>query len=68
MTQEWYTVREAAEELGGHPNTIRKYAKDGTLPGCKRDGVGGKTSPFLIPKSAVEEYQRTHGNQKNEVK
>lgn len=31
IKQQWFTINEAAELLGVHPNTIRNRIKDGTL-------------------------------------
>ena len=34
--QEYFSITEAAEILGVHPNTIRKRIKDGSMPASQR--------------------------------
>lgn len=58
---EWLTVAEAAEALGGCAATVRKYAKNGTLV-ARKDGIGGRTSPWEISRASITAYQVANRN------
>lgn len=61
MNKKVLTVKEAAEKLNLHPNTVRAMAEDGRLPGVKTKSSNGhwrfslKDVEALLPDSASDE-------------
>lgn len=51
MSDELLTVEQAAERLQMHPDTIRRFLRDGTLPGRK---LGARQ--WRIPASSLKAY------------
>ena len=47
------TVKEAAEVLKVHPETVRAWLRDGMLAGVK-PGAGGRGGRWRVPKLALE--------------
>jgi excisionase family DNA binding protein len=45
------TVREVADLLRMHPETVREKARKGLLPAVK---LGGSTSPYRFRRSSIE--------------
>ena len=54
----YYTVTEAAHELGVVNRTVIRYIKDGRFPGAYQI-PGGATMPWLIPIDEVEAVKAT---------
>jgi len=52
------TVEQTAEELQQSPTMIRKLANRGKLPGAYKTGLGGRTSPWRIPPSALDRFRK----------
>ncbi|MBF6671537.1 helix-turn-helix domain-containing protein [Glutamicibacter sp. FBE19] len=52
------TVEQAAEELQQSPTMIRKLANRGKFPGAYKSGMGGRTSPWRIPHSALDRFRK----------
>ena len=50
-----YSTREAAKLLGVTPDSVKCYCNRKQLRGRK---LLGKTGPWFIPKSAIEEYKK----------
>lgn len=54
---------EVAKRLGVHSNTVLAWIRDGHFPGAYKIGPG-KTSPYVIPESAIEAFEaRLRGEQ-----
>lgn len=53
----WYETVEVAEMYGVTVRTVARWIKDGFLPGAEKKGPT-KTSPYRIPKSAIEHFDR----------
>lgn len=51
-------VKEVAEALGMHPETIRTMARSGDFPNAYKTGRGAQSSPIRIPWGDVEDYRR----------
>lgn len=51
------TVKEVADYLGHHPETIRIMARSGDFPNAYKAGRGRKNSPLRIPWSDVDRYR-----------
>jgi excisionase family DNA binding protein len=51
------TVKEVAEYLGHHPETIRIMARSGDFPNAYKAGRGRPNSPLRIPWSDVDRYR-----------
>lgn len=51
-------VREVAEALSLHPETVRQMARQGKFRGAYKVG-GTHSSQIRIPWAAVEEYRKT---------
>ncbi|WP_082739709.1 helix-turn-helix domain-containing protein [Cellulomonas iranensis] len=47
------TVADVARQLGVHPETARKLARQGRIRAAK---FGGRTSPYRFRQSAVDEF------------
>lgn len=47
------TVVDVARQLGVHPETARKLARQGRIRAAK---FGGRTSPYRFRQSAVDEF------------
>lgn len=54
---DYMTVNEVAALLRHDRSTIYELIAAGAFPGAFRSGIGGKTSPWRIPRGAVEKYQ-----------
>jgi excisionase family DNA binding protein len=51
------TVKEVAEYLGHHPETIRIMARSGDFPNAYKAGKAKPNSPLRIPWSDVDRYR-----------
>lgn len=52
------TVTQVAEQLQHAPSTIYALLHTDAFPGAYQSGRGGKTSPWRIPQSAIDEYRK----------
>jgi excisionase family DNA binding protein len=52
-----FSVREAADQLGLHPKTVSRMARQGVFPNAYKAGSGTRTSPIRIPGRDVEAYR-----------
>lgn len=59
MVERAYTVNRLAEILDMSPHTVRNYVKAGRFPGAFK--MSSRTSPWLIPESAVDAYRASQG-------
>ncbi|UUL75721.1 helix-turn-helix domain-containing protein [Pseudarthrobacter sp. Fe7] len=50
-------VKEVAEYLGLHPETVRSMARSGDFPGAYKTGAGRHSSHIRIPWSDVEAWR-----------
>jgi excisionase family DNA binding protein len=50
-------VREVAEHLGLHPETVRTMARSGDFPGAYKTGRGNQSNHIRIPWADVEAYR-----------
>lgn len=50
------TVREVAEQLGYHPETVRTMARRGQIPALK---LGGRTSPYRFRQAQIDVFLAT---------
>lgn len=57
-TESWLTVRETAEILGVHRETVRNYLKKGYFPGATQLPTG----TIRIPAEAVEAIRKPYSN------
>ena len=53
------TVQEYAEKHHVTPETVRKWCRDGRLPGARQDGPG---KPWIIPDYALPPRQRRYSH------
>ncbi|WP_197023107.1 helix-turn-helix transcriptional regulator [Arthrobacter sp. MA-N2] len=51
-------VKEVAEHLGLHPDTVRMMARSGDFPNAYKTGSGRHSSPIRIPWSDVERFRK----------
>lgn len=51
------TVRQVAEHLSLHPETVRTMARSGEFPNAYKTGSGSKNSPQRIPWSDVTRWR-----------
>lgn len=51
------TVKQVAEYLGHHPETIRIMARSGDFPNAYKAGRGRTNSPLRIPWADVDRYR-----------
>jgi len=51
------TVKEVADYLGHHPETIRIMARSGDFPNAYKAGRARPNSPLRIPWSDVDRYR-----------
>lgn len=51
------SVPDVAEQLNLHPSTVYALLRSGHFPGAYHTGRGGRTSPWRIPQTAVEQYR-----------
>jgi hypothetical protein len=56
MIEKRYTVEEVSEALHESPTVIKAACRRGLFDGAYKKASGGKTSPWIIPESAVEAY------------
>ncbi|WP_285240098.1 helix-turn-helix domain-containing protein [Pseudarthrobacter sp. MEB009] len=56
-----YTVPEVAAMLAEPQGSIKKHCQTQALRGAYK--TGGKTSPWRIPRNAIDYYQKTRSNQ-----
>ena len=54
--REWFTVPEAAEELGKRPFTIREWCRLRRIEAKKRKCGRGRTSEWVISSGEIERY------------
>jgi excisionase family DNA binding protein len=54
----WYSVTEAAKELGVSDETIRRHIQNGRLPGAKRKSPVPR-SPYVIPETAIKQFNNS---------
>ena len=59
-TDDWIGIKEAAEILGVHPNTIRHRIKTGVYPTHKVLTPNGEA--YMLPRSILEEESTTPSN------
>src|SRR4030095_1983684 len=59
MHEQLYTVEEVADRLAVHPETVRRWLRDGRLLGYKLGG--GAAAAYRIPESAVAKFLATLG-------
>ena len=52
------TVEQTAAELQQSPTMVRKLANRGKFPGAYKTGMGGRTSPWRIPYSALDRFRK----------
>jgi excisionase family DNA binding protein len=52
------TVKQVAEALGFHPETIRTMARSGDFPNAYKTGRGGHANHIRIPWADVKAYRR----------
>jgi excisionase family DNA binding protein len=52
------TVREVAEAINMHPETVRQLARQGKFPNAYKTGSGSSSSPIRIPSADVEDYRK----------
>jgi excisionase family DNA binding protein len=52
----YLTVRQAAERLEVHPNTVSQWIRQGYFPGAYKRGPT-KTSPYAIPEADVDAFE-----------
>lgn len=50
MKERLWTIKELAEYLHRHPNTLTRYIREGRL----KASPGGKGTPYLIPDSSIK--------------
>lgn len=50
-------VKEVAEHLGLHPDTVRTMARAGDFPNAYKTGRGTHSSPIRIPWADVDAYR-----------
>jgi len=50
-----WTVSELAKHLDVHITTVQGWIRQGHFPGARKKGPG-KTSPWVIPQSAVDAF------------
>lgn len=51
------TVKQVAEYLGHHPETVRIMARSGDFPNAYKAGAGKRNSPVRIPWTDVDRYR-----------
>lgn len=56
MIEKMYTIREVGEIIRQGRNEVNRMVHQGFFPGAFKGGRGLKTSPILIPESAVKAY------------
>lgn len=56
-----YTVAELAERYDRDQRTIRRWITEGRFPGAKKEIPAFRTSPYVIPESAVDHFEKAHG-------
>jgi excisionase family DNA binding protein len=52
------TVRQVAEALNIHPETVRTMARSGDFPNAYKTGRGGHANHIRVPWLDVENYRR----------
>lgn len=52
------TVREVAEALNVHPETVRQLARQGKFRNAYKTGTGATGSQIRVPWSDVEDYRK----------
>ncbi|MFW0774507.1 helix-turn-helix domain-containing protein [Paenarthrobacter nitroguajacolicus] len=52
------TVRQVAEHLNLHPETVRAMARSGDFPNAYKTGSGSRNSPLRIPWSDVDRWRQ----------
>ena len=50
-------VKEVAERLGLHPETVRTMARSGDFPGAYKTGRGNQSNHIRIPFADVQAYR-----------
>jgi excisionase family DNA binding protein len=51
------TIRQAAERMNQHPDTVSTLCRRGELKGAYKIGKQGKTSHWRIPPKAIDRYE-----------
>jgi predicted DNA-binding transcriptional regulator AlpA len=59
MTEQYLKTKEVASLLKCSTVQVQRYVKRGHFPGTYQLDPTMKTSPFLIPLSAVEQFQKS---------
>lgn len=52
------TIKEVAEAIHLHPESVRILARSGKFPNAYKTGFGGQGSAIRIPWSDVEDYRK----------
>jgi excisionase family DNA binding protein len=52
------TVKEVADVLSLHPETVRQLARGGSFPNAYKTGLGKHSSPIRIPSTDVEAFRK----------
>jgi excisionase family DNA binding protein len=52
------TVRQVAEALSLHPETVRTMARSGDFPNAYKTGRAGQSNHIRIPWQDIEDYRR----------
>ena len=55
-----WTVTEIAERLDVHITTVQNWIRKGHFPGALKKGPG-KTSPWVIPQSSLDAFEKSLG-------
>ena len=53
-----YSVQEVAERYNVTPKTIQRWIKEGLFPGATKKNPLGANSPYEIPQSAIDHYEK----------
>jgi excisionase family DNA binding protein len=56
---EYLTSSQVAIMLNCHVTTVAKLVKQGKFPGTRKFNPSGRTSPYSIPRSAVEKFMQS---------
>ena len=56
---EYLTTKQVAKMLGCHFITVAKLIKRGRFPGARKFDPQARTSPYRIPREAVEAFMKS---------
>jgi excisionase family DNA binding protein len=54
------TVEEVAQRLNVHPETVRRYLREGHLKGVRRGGLRIGPAKWWVEEEEVERFKREH--------